>query len=244
MTARRLPKFLAAVLAPSTIYVIACGPGGGSKVDSGIHIVADSPTGGSGMPDAPGSGSSGACTAMAAYAPPAFGSNNSQATNYPEDMTMMTPHEQVFLGAMNSDPDAMALFLFAGYGGFGSGGDIANGTYQITGDDAAWSTCGICLVIATDIDMSSGTPKDFYTATSGTVTLTSVSGHIAGSVSNAQFVHVAAGSDGNPTDPPAVDSCTTSISSATFSTPLMAATATLSQQNSFTSNAVLTHRHR
>jgi hypothetical protein len=239
VTARRLPKFLAAVLAPSTIYVIACGPGGGTKIDSGIHIVPDSPTG-SGTPDAPNG--SGACTADGTYAPPAFGSNNSQATNYPADQTMMAPHEQVLIGPMNGDPDALAVFLFAGFGGFGSG-DIANGTYTITGDDAAWSTCGICLVVATNIG-SDGSVTDYYTANSGTLTLTSVTGHLAGSISNASFIHVAAGSNSQPSDPPAVDSCTTSVSSASFNTPLMAGSATFSEQNSFVSGAMLTHRHR
>jgi len=230
--ARIRSKTLIAIAAPA-VYAFACGGGSTSHVDSGIHLL---DMGSGGNPDGSGSGSNpGGCSALTSYSPPAFGSNNSQAQDTAAGGSNV--HEQDFFGVMNSDVDVLGLSLFANFGGFGSGGDIAPGTYTIQGDDAAWSTCVICVLIATDVG-SDGTPKDFYFATSGSVTLTTVTGQLSGSVTGANFIHVGT-SMGQPADPPAVDSCASTISSATFNTPLTAA---------FTSPAVppivLHHRYR
>jgi len=198
------------------IPLLACG--GDSKTpDANIHVIDGS--GGSGS----GSGSgSGACTAAASYAV-TFGSNSEAAQNTPAtgSGSAATPHEELWLGLLNNDKDELFIQLYAGYGGFGSG-DIRPGTYNLAmnGDDK-FSTCGACVLAITDImgTGSASTFKDYYTAKSGTLTLTSTTGTIAGSMSNIVLQHVTQDAMQNPSDTVA-DSCTSTIGSAAFSAPL------------------------
>lgn len=82
--------------------------------------------------------------------------------------------------------DSFFLKLTAGKGVFAGG--VAPGTYTISGVDAGYLTCGLCVHIIADIVASSG-PSKFYFADSGTVTLTATA-PIAGSATNLHFTAV------------------------------------------------------
>ena len=106
--------------------------------------------------------------------------------------------------------DTFFLRMNAGMGVFTGG--IAPGMYTISGADAGYNTCGLCVNIIADIVTGSG-PSKFYFATSGMVTLTSTASPIAGSAQNLQFVEVDINS-GNPVP----GGCTGSIDSISFTT--------------------------
>jgi hypothetical protein len=173
----------------------------------------------SAMPDAPV-----ICSALPSYAGVAAGSNTQFATNYPASGSGSSaqPHVQSYLGAMNADIDALELLLFGGFGSF-SGGDIKPGTYQLTGDETKFSSCGACVLIGTDVTQSG--QADWYMASGGSITLTMAGGGsnttLSGSLSNVNFAHVGKDADGEPTDS-VVDSCVSSIPSANFTATLRA----------------------
>ena len=82
--------------------------------------------------------------------------------------------------------DTFFLKLTTGRGVFTGG--VAAGTYTISGADAGYLTCGLCVHIIADIVTGSG-PTKFYFADSGMVTLTATS-PIAGSATNLHFTAV------------------------------------------------------
>src|SRR5437867_2602399 len=82
--------------------------------------------------------------------------------------------------------DSFVLQLWDGYGAF-SGGSYHAGTYTIAGAEADAVTCGVCAYLYGDVD-AAGKPTQEYFAQGGTVTVTSVSGTMSGSVSNLTFV--------------------------------------------------------
>ena len=136
----------------------------------------------------------------------------------------------------NANPfDAIFVDFWAGYGVF-SGGTIGSGTYQIMGDDAKNSTCGLCVMVLTDIVLNGNqisSYADWYFATSGTVQITSTrtapegpdgSGHFGVKIQNASLVHVTKNANGNPSDTVA-DACTTSISNFSIDSKLLAGSA-------------------
>ena len=190
---------------------IACGSSDshtGTTVDS--HL-------GSGS----GSGSGNVtCEAAASYSPgSAFGSANSFAADQPA-MTgsSAAPHMVDFDGVLRGS-DILDFTLEAGYGGFGSG-DIKACTYALTGDDADWATCGICLNVLPGALGSDGS-IDFsefadraYIATTGSVTFTNVATRLTGSFTGVSFKHYTYDSSAHTSAFP--DSCTTTIASATF----------------------------
>lgn len=101
------------------------------------------------------------------------------------------PIEAVQYGAVaNADaaPDAVLIQLYAGYGVFADA-PIAPGTYQLTGAESAFDTCGACVLILTDLDMD-GNAVAQYMPTAGTLTVTSVNGNFTGTLTNGSFRHV------------------------------------------------------
>lgn len=103
--------------------------------------------------------------------------------------------------------DSFFIKLDMGKGAFTGG--LANGTFPLTGADAASATCGSCVNIIADIVAMQG-PSKFYFATSGSVTLTSTQPPI-GTVSNLAFVEVGVNGDVMP------GGCTATIASMSFS---------------------------
>lgn len=213
-------------------FAVACGDDGGSH-----PIVHDS-----NMGSGSGSGSQQPACALNASYSPAFGSDNDVnfATDYPtgyfragsgsgSTATPPSVHQIWYVGVLeNADiADVLYIDLYAKYGGFGSG-DIVPGTYVLANDELTYNDCGICVYGAGDFDTSSGDVAEWYMATGGTVTLTSVTapvgsaaGHITGSWTGVSMQHVE--DDGNGFiggDATPVGNCTSAIGDATFDIPL------------------------
>jgi len=137
------------------------------------------------------------CTAAADY-------GAATLTNVtPDDSNL--PDEMFATGDLNTDVDGVAIDLWDGYGVFANG--LAPGTYTLAGDELDPATCGLCVNLYTDYDGNAVT--DFYFATGGTVTITSVD-PLAATLSDVTFQHV--DSNGAPVG----DGCTSHITSATF----------------------------
>ncbi len=219
MLRRHLPAIGVAITVPSVLVaqLVACGGGGNHAM---LH---DSPAGGGDI------STNGNCTASASYSPtlnPATGNSMYLGSGSSQDTGFL----EYYLNALNSDPtaDLLEIDLYSGYGAFMSGtGLVRNGTYTLgTGGETMFSTCGACVVIDTDVS-STNVVTDFYFATGGTLTLTSVgTSSLAGSLSNVTFAHVDAGSDSTgspiPGDTAAADGCQSAITAASFTaTPTM-----------------------
>lgn len=211
MSKRNFSMFAVAIAVPAIVTgpMFACGSSGGKSPDAHVTLH-DSPA----AADAPP-----ACTAMATYPAGTFGSaaGSAKVDNFPAgEFGSNSPHENFFGGALTAAamPDVVFLDFFAGTGGF-TGGDIKTGTFTISGADAAFSTCGICVDVATGFNTSTGADTGWYHAIGGTVTLTNV-GPTAwtGSASNVMLKHVTETSMG-PTDTAAPDGCTTTLTNVT-----------------------------
>jgi hypothetical protein len=108
-------------------------------------------------------------------------------------------------------PDYLQLELYEGMGPFIGG--FVTGTFPLTGSELQYATCTLCVRLFGDTD-SNGAPAQFYMATGGTVTLSSVSGYLTGSLSGVSFEHVTIDSSYNST--PVGDGCTSYVSSMSF----------------------------
>ena len=82
--------------------------------------------------------------------------------------------------------DDLFFRLVPNKGAFSAG--LAPGTYPISGADANYTTCGLCTNLIADITAQG--PSKFYYASSGTVTLNSVTSPITGSAQNLAFTEI------------------------------------------------------
>ena len=105
--------------------------------------------------------------------------------------------------------DAFFIKLVNGQGVFAGG--LATGTFTISGVDADYNNCGLCVHIIADIVAGQG-PAKFYFAKSGTVTLTSTT-KVAGSAMNLHFNEV------NLMTGAVIPGCEATMTSISFSTP-------------------------
>ncbi len=93
--------------------------------------------------------------------------------------------------AMQDKPDVLVVELWDDFGVF-AGGPAKTGTFQLTGEETDYDTCGVCvLLLANTVD---DTQEKMLLATSGTVTVTSIA-TAAGqttqvSLTNASFVEI------------------------------------------------------
>ena len=120
-----------------------------------------------------------------------------------------------FLGAVQAGPDAdtLDIQLIQGMGAF-AGGPPAAGTYPLSGVETQLSTCGVCVVV------EGGTPRGYYAAQRGTLVIDAVDTHFQASLSNVDFAHVDV--DPNTSVSTIIDTCTASITTATWDTPITA----------------------
>lgn len=118
-----------------------------------------------------------------------------------------------WLGALQGGPssDTLDIQLIEGMGAF-SGGPPAPGTFSLTGAEAQLGTCGVCVVI------ESGTPREDYAAQSGTLVIEQVDTTFKASLSNVELAHVTF--DPMTSMSTIVDSCQTSITAASWDTPI------------------------
>jgi len=84
-----------------------------------------------------------------------------------------------------STRDVVYVQLKGGRGAFAAGAPVP-GTYPLTGADAAYGTCGVCVTLIGDLVPGQG-PTQFHFATGGTVTVSSAPGRLTGSVSGVTF---------------------------------------------------------
>lgn len=118
------------------------------------------------------------------------------------------PGELHYADPLNGDakPDIFKLVLISGRGAMTGG--IAPKTVQLGGVESKYATCGACVEIFSDVD-SSNNFAAFFLASSGTLTITSVSPHLTGTLTDATLIHL----DDNDA---VVDSCTTHVDSLAF----------------------------
>lgn len=184
--------------------------------DGGAHIVTHDA---SMAVDAPAP-----CLAADMYAPTFNGSADQHVSDHPQtgSGSDVNPHHMYFTGELNTEtaPDELWIDLWAQYGGFGSG-DIKTGTYTIDGDEKAFSTCGICVYVAAQVDADNG-PSAYYWAQGGVVTLTSVMGKLTGTLTNITLAQVGIDPDGFPLDE-VEGNCASKIDSASFDVDITAA---------------------
>ncbi len=107
--------------------------------------------------------------------------------------------------------DSFFIKLVPGNGAFIGG--VAPGTYTISGVDADYNNCGLCVHIIADIVASQG-PSKFYFADAGTVTLTSTTPPIMGSAQGLHFAEVDINSGA-----PVAGGCQATMDSVEFATP-------------------------
>jgi hypothetical protein len=125
--------------------------------------------------------------------------------------------------ALNADaePDLFALQLYAGFGPF-IGGGVTTGTFAIAGDDTNYATCGVCGLIIADLPASGmielTDPQRIYLAQSGTVTITSLSPNLTGTIDNLVLAHVTI--DPATAESTVVPDCTSTIGSLSFDAPV------------------------
>lgn len=162
--------------------IAACGGGSSSPGDDD-----DTPPTDSSNPQSDGP-VGGACTAESSY-------SAASATAEPGVYACETAGcavsdaDVVFVdGTLNADatPDLISIELWKGSGAFTTA--ITTGTFQITGEEANYATCGACALIYTD--RSDTGIVDTYMATAGTITITTLTPMISGTIENATFTHV------------------------------------------------------
>ncbi len=106
-------------------------------------------------------------------------------------------------------PDQVYLTLYPGFGVFATHA-IVPGVYSIAGDDLNVATCGLCL----SLQIAPGDTGP-YIATGGTVTITSVTPNLAGTVSDVTFQHVDVDPD-TFVSTPAPDACVSALAAMSF----------------------------
>jgi hypothetical protein len=111
--------------------------------------------------------------------------------------------------------DYVQVDLWDNKGAF-AGGAVKPGTYQITGNDAAYATCGICVRGLGD--KASAGQKEYF-ATGGTVTVTAVGG--AGQPLSATLSNITLGEVNSTTRAPVASGCTASLASTQVSGTLV-----------------------
>jgi hypothetical protein len=123
-----------------------------------------------------------------------------------------------------ASPDVMLVQLFKGFGVFTPDFPAPAAlplTIQITGDEAQFSSCGACILVIGDVGADGMATGDPYLATSGSLTLTTLSSTMMeGSVSNLVLTRVTIDEDTDVSTPSA-DGCTSSVDSMAFSSAVM-----------------------
>lgn len=89
--------------------------------------------------------------------------------------------------------DVVFVQLKGGKGVF-AGRDPEPGTYPLTGAELDYNTCGVCVTVIGDIVAGQG-PTQFYFQRAGTVTITSTTGSLVGSLANVAFQELDLGTE-------------------------------------------------
>lgn len=133
--------------------------------------------------------------------------------------THANPPDVYYVGGnIDGGGDVFQLQLYAGFGVFASG--VVPGTYQITGDEAQFATCGACALVFARFtpDMPLDDPDRVYLATSGSVEISSVTPALTGTVRSLVLEHVTIDTNTRST---VVGDCQTTIDQAAFAATVM-----------------------
>ena len=110
--------------------------------------------------------------------------------------------------------------LWGGLGVYSNDTSPTTGTVDLSSpDEQAYDTCGACVQLGTNLG-SGGVPKDLWMPTSGTLNVTSWTGTLTATLTNVKLRHVIIDPNTFETTP-APSGCTTTITSGSFSAPLM-----------------------
>lgn len=117
--------------------------------------------------------------------------------------------------------DGLIIEFYTGYAPFGTSTaptPVLPGTYQLTGEQLDYATCGTCIRLVTNA-AEDGSSEDDYMVTGGTLTVTALGDAVGETLtlamSNLTFEHVTIDPDTFESTPVG-DGCTTAISGATF----------------------------
>ncbi|MGC4116552.1 MAG: hypothetical protein QM765_18635 [Myxococcales bacterium] len=122
---------------------------------------------------------------------------------------------QIFaeLPAADGSSDVLSVEFYPGMGAFANG--IGVGTYQLTGDDLNYKTCGLCIRIMANIDSTGQSYDADYFQTGGAVEITQYDATtITLKLTNVGLQHVEIAEDYTST--PVNDGCTTTIAVGNF----------------------------
>jgi hypothetical protein len=198
------------VLALGALLALGCGSSKSAQHDAGAQEDASAQLDGPRQQDAAQHDAAVTCGFAASLGTPTF------VDSFADVGTDLDPASEVYFeGYLNSNatPDVFEVELLGGYGVFADA--IATGTYELTGDEQSWETCGLCVTLYYQLDESTWEANQYYMPTSGTVELTSVNGRITGTVSSLSLRHVAIDWDTFVTTP-LNDGCTVQITSVAF----------------------------
>lgn len=183
----------------STLLLMACGDtGGGDGVDARPNV--DAPPGGGPCMIADNLG-----TISAAQQPSGISMGGTPAD--PDAVEVRAPFN---LEGFNTD--WFAIRLWKGTTAFPT--TIAPGTFDLTGPELDYSTCGACVMLVGDHTGDRAEEETHtYMATAGVITISTVTPSFSASLSNATFRHIAFDPAGNQL--PNQSGCTASVDSLT-----------------------------
>jgi hypothetical protein len=167
-------------IAPLVVVALAaCGGGGEGKH---VNLPIDAPV----TPDSPAAATCLLEPTMGTITP------TRQLAYSRKEMDEPAPSNYYLYANLNQDaaPDLLVIDLYQNYGAFKMGWPTGPKTIPLTGEEAQFSSCGACIVAATDVSQA-GPTGDPYLATGGTLELTSVGPNkMSGKVTNLQLTHV------------------------------------------------------
>jgi hypothetical protein len=123
-----------------------------------------------------------------------------------------TPEVDVMGVGLNQDQDGFQIEMYSNAGVFQAAGGIKPGTYQLTGAELNYATCGLCVRFFGDATQAA--PGADFMATAGTVNITELgavgTGRFKATLSGVTFEHVTI--DPNTfTSTPVGDNCNTAF---------------------------------
>lgn len=214
MRARLLGSLVTGVT--GVIGVAACGGGDGAP-DAGSDVDAAPPVDGGSADDA----APWTCPAMASYA--GVTPTDAEAFWFGDlaDPIAVVASAAIGEGAAGTPTDELQLEFYRGAGAF-AGYPIAPGTYQISGDETQYATCGVCVLLVANVSpaVAGRAPDDpdaDYLATAGTVEIVSVDPTFEVRVRDLEFTRVDI-DDASYQSTPSADGCASSLPEATVST--------------------------
>jgi hypothetical protein len=213
-----------ALLLSCAVVLLACGGGDDAQTDAAVGLDAaapgdaapradgappadaGAPADGAGPGDGAPADGGAACVAAATYG------DLGTRTDPVEADDLAAPTIVWATYALNADPDTLKVDLYAGVGVFANA--ITAGTYQLTGDELAYSTCGACVHLTA---AGAGGVTQDYMATGGTLTITAVAPTLQATLTNVTFEHVTiAGSESTPVG----DGCLSAVGNLVIASPL------------------------